>query len=38
MYTTSCAKVFARTPDAKRLGYKAGDFSSQHRQAALPGL
>lgn len=27
MYTTSCAKVFARMPDARRLGYKAGDFS-----------
>ena len=31
-------KIFARTDDARRLGYKAGDFSYNTGQTALPHL
>ena len=31
-------KVFARTPDAKEQGYKAGGFLLQHGEAAVPHL
>ena len=31
-------KVYAKLPDAKEAGYKAGDFFLQYRKTALPDL